>query len=191
VQDADRESDTDAALVARARLGDARAFEQLVRRHLRVAHAVASRLSPNPVDADDVVQDAFVRALERLDDCRNPARFRAWFLAIVRNRAHNLREREAVRDATPLDDVATLRATDDTTHRVETREFHDMLAKALTELTDLQRNVFVLHDMEGLDHREVAERMDISLSSSRFNLHVARRALRDRLQAELPLEWRQ
>lgn len=191
MQDADRESNTDAALVARSRLGDARAFEQLVRRHLRVAHGVASRLVGNPADADDVVQDAFVRALERLDDCRNPARFRAWFLAIVRNRAHNLREREAVRDATPLDDVGMLRATDDTTHRVETREFHDMLAKALTELTDLQRNVFVLHDMEGLDHREVAERMDISLSSSRFNLHVARRALRDRLQAELPLEWRQ
>lgn len=191
MQDADRESNTDAALVARARLGDARAFEQLVRRHLRVAHGVASRLVGNPADADDVVQDAFVRALERLDDCRNPARFRAWFLAIVRNRAHNLREREAVRVTSSLDDMAMLRASDDTTRRVEAREFHDTLAEALDALTSLQRNVFVLHDMEGLDHREVAERMDISLSSSRFNLHVARRALRDQLQAELPMDWRQ
>jgi RNA polymerase sigma-70 factor (ECF subfamily) len=190
VEDAHQESETDAALVALARQGDARAFEQLVRRHLRVAYAVALRQVGNADDADDVVQDAFVRALERLEDCREPERFRAWLLTIVRNRGHNLRAREAVRAADALDSVRGLADRGDTARRVEEREFREGLEAALAQLTELQRNVFVLFDMEGLDHREVAERLGISRSSSRFNLHVARRALRERLDADLPMAWR-
>lgn len=184
------ESETDASLVGRARLGDADAFEQLVRRHLRVAHAVASRQVDNPADADDVVQDAFLRALERLDDCREPARFRAWLLSIVRNRAHNVREREAVRDATSLDLVPETADRRDASRQVEEREFREELDEALAHLTELQRNVFVMYDMEGMDHGEVAANLGISRASSRFNLHVARRALRERLEARLPLAWR-
>ena len=56
-----------------------------VRRHLRAAHAVARAKLDNPGDADDVCQDAFIKALERIDDCRNPDGFRAWLLTIVRN----------------------------------------------------------------------------------------------------------
>lgn len=190
MEDEHLESETDAALVDRARRGDAAAFEQLVRRHLRVAHAVALRQTGNPSDAEDVVQDAFVRALERLDDCRDPARFRAWLLTIVRNRAHNVRARETLREAAPLHAMTHLATGQDSGRRVEEREFREELEAALAGLTELQRNVFVLYDMEGLDHGEVAERLDISRSSSRFNLHVARRALRETLDATLPLAWR-
>ena len=70
--------DTNAALVARVRLGETKAFDQLVRRHLRLAHSVARSTLDNPDDADDVCQDAFIRALERIDDCRNPGRFGSW-----------------------------------------------------------------------------------------------------------------
>lgn len=184
------ESETDATLVGRARTGDRAAFERLVRRHLRVAHAVARKHSAEEADADDVVQDAFLRALERLEDCRNPERFRAWLLTIVRNRAHNLREREAVRAAEPLDDLRPVAGSEDTSLWAESSELRDELERAVAELTELQRSVFLAHDMEGLDHGEVAERFGISRASSRFNLHVARKALRERLPASLYADWR-
>lgn len=186
MQEAHPASETDAELVRRARRGDADAFERLVRRHLRASHAVARRLVDDHADADDVVQDSFLRALERLEDCRDPARFRSWLLSIVRNRAHNVRERQTLRRGIPLESVAQTAGGPDPSRRVEDREFHDALHGALAGLTELQRNVFVAYDMEGLDHAEVAERLEISPASSRFNLHVARRALRDRLGARYP-----
>ncbi len=183
------ESETDADLVVRARAGDRDAFERLVRRHLRVAHAVAWRQLRDDDAADDVSQDAFLVALQRLDECRQPERFRAWLLTIVRNRAHNYRAREAVRATAQLDDLPALAGGEDPSRRVEDAEFAETLEQALQGLTELQRNVFVLYDMEGLDHAEVAESLGISRSSSRFNLHVARRALRERL-SEFPMAWR-
>ena len=77
--------ETDGILVANVRRGDSRAFDQLVRRHLRAAHAVARSQLRNPDDADDVCQEAFIKALKRIDDCRDPEKFRAWLLTIVRN----------------------------------------------------------------------------------------------------------
>ncbi|MCH7729611.1 MAG: sigma-70 family RNA polymerase sigma factor, partial [Planctomycetes bacterium] len=79
------ETTPDATYVARARRGDASAFEALVRRHYRVAYAVALALLSNNMDAEDVCQDAFLKALERLDDCREPDKFASWLLRIVRN----------------------------------------------------------------------------------------------------------
>lgn len=177
-------SETDAQLVERVRAGDGRAFDRLVRRHLRAAHAVArSKLGGNPDDADDVCQEAFMTALQRIDDCRDPERFRAWLLSIVRNKAHNHRAYLAVRDAAPLDAVAPLAGPEETSARVETRELSDELAVAMAELTELQRRVFVRFDLEGWDHGEIAEELGISRGASRFHLHAARRALRKRLSA--------
>jgi RNA polymerase sigma-70 factor (ECF subfamily) len=185
------ESEADATLVARAISGDRDAFERLVRRHLRVAHAVARRHVANGADADDVVQDAFLKALQRLEDCRNPEHFRAWLLTIVRNRAHNVRAREHVRATEPLDSVDAVSNAPDPGRGVEDRELGEAVEVAMGALTDLQRNVFVLHDMEGLDHGEVASRLGLSRASSRFNLHVARKALRDRLSSHAgTLAWR-
>ena len=84
---------SDRTLVVRVRTGDPRAFELLVRRHLRIAHAVArTTLNGDADEVDDVVQESFIVALQKIDECRDPARFRAWLLTIVRNRAHNQRE---------------------------------------------------------------------------------------------------
>jgi RNA polymerase sigma-70 factor (ECF subfamily) len=182
-------SETDALLVTRAKTGDRDSFERLVRRHLRVAHAVALRSSATRADADDVVQDAFLRALERLEDCRQPDRFRAWLLTIVRNRAHNVRGREMVRSTETLDDLHPVAGGEDPSRRAEAAEFRAELDTAMGTLTELQRSVFVAHDMEGLDHAEVADRLGISRSSSRFNLHVARKALRERLPGTLREDW--
>lgn len=167
---------SDAELVGRARTGDPAAFEQLVRRYLEPALVTARRLLNNPVDAEDAVQDAFIRALERLDNCKDPERFGGWFLTIVRNRAHNVREYERVRDTEPLEESWANHGRDP--RPAEQSELSDRLEDALAELTELQRTVVLLHDYEGFKHREIGDRIGITAGASRFNLHAARKKLR-------------
>ncbi len=180
--------DTDAALVASVRRGDHRAFDLLVRRHLPAAHAAARARLDNPADADDVCQDAFIKALTRIDDCRNPAGFRAWLLAIVRNTAHNRREYERLRDATPIDLVASTASRDDPFADMRNAELRDRLTEAMRHLTELQQRVLVLYDVEGWKHGEIARQLGISAGSSRFHLHMARRKMRERLSGSLTLD---
>ncbi len=166
-------------LVVRARRGDTAAFEGLVRRFYRAAYATALGVFNNPMDAEDACQDAFIRALERLDDCQ-PDRFGGWLLQIVRNRARNLRDYERVRDGPDLEVVAAAsrERTDDASERSDLRA---RLETALETLTDAQREVVLLHDLEGWKHREIAEALGISEVMARQHLFVARRALRERL----------
>lgn len=96
-------TESDAALVTRARGGDEGAFETLVRRHLRSAYAVALAQLGEEADAQDAVQDAFITALQRIEECRKPDQFGSWLMSIVRNRARDNRRYRAVRDALPLD----------------------------------------------------------------------------------------
>lgn len=188
-EDHTRAAETDAELVERVRAGDERAFEQLVRRHLRMAHAVArSKLSGDSDDADDVCQEAFLTALKRIEDCKNPERFGAWLASIVRNKAHNFRSYLAVRQAAPLDSVASIRSSDDTSGEVERHELEAGIREAMDHLTELQRAVFVRFDLEGWNHGEIAEELGISPGACRVHLHAARRTLRDRLAA-FPLAW--
>ena len=168
---------TDAELVEQARRGSERAFELLVRRHVDAAHSVALRLVDDDSDAEDVVQDGFIKALDRLDDCREPSRFRAWLLTIVRNHAHNVRKRERLRRGEALNGVHRSGAPSPllSAERTETME---RITAALDELTELQRRVVELHDFEGWKHAEIGEKLGISSGASRFNLHAARKKLR-------------
>src|SRR5438552_10937185 len=84
-------SDSDALLVALTIEGDPQAFGELVRRHIRSAYAIALASLANPADAEDVCQDSFIVALQRLEECRDRARFAAWLFLIVRNRAQHYR----------------------------------------------------------------------------------------------------
>lgn len=177
--------DSDAELVARVRDGDAGGFDALVRRHLRGAYAVALALLGEPADAEDVVQDAFLVALERIDDCRRPDRFRQWLHEIVRNRAHNARLAYGRRNARPLDEAAFASAPDGPGQDAERSELREQLIAALGTLGDAARQVVVLHDLEGWKHREIAEALGISEVMSRQHLFTARRVLRARLRPRL------
>ena len=169
----------DAALVGRARGGDGRAFEALVRRYTRPAFAVAVAIVKEPADAEDVVQDAFMRALERLEDCRDPSKFSAWFLRIVRNRAHSVRRYLGVRDAAPLDSIVPRSERPGPGLDAERSELRADLLEALRDLKEVQREVVLLHDMEGWKHREIGELLDLPEGTVRAHLFHARRALRD------------
>jgi len=170
----------DARLVAAVRCGDAAAADVLVRRHFRAVWAVALALLGNELDAEDVCQDAFVRALERIDECRKPDRFVYWLLQIVRNRAHNARDHRRVRSGPSVDEIEVA-LPGDAAEATERRELGDRLLAALESLTPEQRQVVLLKDLEGWDHRAIARSLGISEGMSRQHLFAARRALRERL----------
>lgn len=173
--------ETDARLVRRARDGDQGAFESLVRRHLKSAYAVALSELADPRDAEDAVQDSFVIALERLDDCRDPAAFGGWLRRIVRNRARSLGRRERVRETDSLENVWTAASGENPARDLERLDLRHRLESALGHLTEVQRRVVLMHDLEGYRHREIAVELDIPEGTVRSHLHFARRALREQL----------
>ncbi len=173
---------TDSRLVARALAGETRAFEELVRRHLRSAHAVALGVLGNPADADDVCQEAFLTALEKLEECRDPKRFAAWLMRIVRNRALNFRASRSLRQGVPLEEAAEKAGGGDPAQEAERSELRDRLLAALAGLPESQREVVLLHDLEGWRHREIAELLGTSEGAVRVRLHEARRRLRTEME---------
>jgi RNA polymerase sigma-70 factor (ECF subfamily) len=174
-----RPIETDARLIERARRGEGDAFDALMRRHMRAAYAVALAQTGDRDDAEDVVQDAFVTALERLEEVRRPEAFVGWLLQIVRNRAHNLRRHQRVRTALPLDAAgeAPTRARGPAAD-AEDAELRGRLLEALAHLTPTQREVVLLYDVQGWTHREIADAVGTSEGAARVHLHHARRALR-------------
>ena len=182
----------DERLVERARRGDAAAFDELTERHLDAAYGLAFALLGSPDDAEDCVQDSFIRALERLDQCRTPERFRAWLLRIVRNQALNMRRRGRVRAAVPLEEGLSLVSDrEDPERDAERGRLRERLAGALALLTEGQRTVVVLHDLEGWRHAEIARFLNIRTGASRALLFKARQTLRKVLGRQ-PMfeEWR-
>ena len=173
---------SDGELVLAALTGDQEAFGILVTRYQRPAYLVALSVTGNPEDAEDVAQEAFLVALKRLEDNRDPERFGGWFLTIVRNRARNLLRREKIRRTEVLSPEISpgLGGPSKDLTRWEIREH---IEKALEGLPDVRKEVLFLHDLEGWKHREIGERLGIPDGTVRSHLHFARKYLRDRLTA--------
>jgi RNA polymerase sigma-70 factor, ECF subfamily len=171
-----------AELVRRARRGEVAAFDQLVRRHLRAAYAIALAVLVRPADAEDIAQDAFVTAFERLGECRQPARFSGWLCQIVRNHALHALERRAVREPVgKVGEPATVEVAGDVALR-------DHLLAALATLSPIQREIVLLHDLDGWTHAELAAALGITEVNSRQHLFTARRSLRAGLATLAPQE---
>jgi len=173
---------TDGELVSAALQGQTQAFGVLVTRYMRPGYLVALSVTGNPEDAEDVSQEAFLVALKRLEDCRDPERFGGWFLTIVRNRARNLLRREHLRrgeELTPEFFPGPGGPAED----LKQLEIREQLAIGLEGLSEVRREVLLLHDLEGWKHREIAVRLGIPDGTVRSHLHFARKHLRDRLGA--------
>src|SRR5499433_646414 len=167
----------DTVLVARARRGDAAALEILVRRYLRPAYIVALSVVRSAADAEDVAQEALMGALHRLDQCREPDRFARWLFTAVRHRAFNYLEQRKLRGALLSSHFPEeARQADPATIRLRKR-----LLVCLEKLSEIQRQVVLLHDLEEWTHAEIAASLEISEVMSRQHLFVARRLLRQHL----------
>ena len=171
-----------AALVVRAKRGDAAAFTELVRRFLRAAYSLALSIVGRRADAEDVAQEAFVVALERIDTCQEPDRFAGWLLQIVRNRARNFVDKRRLRDVTE-DGERPDQAVDSPELELARREAS--LLAALADLPSTQRDVVLLHDLEEWTHAEIANALGLSEVNSRQHLFQARRALRAKLSGAI------
>lgn len=181
-------AETDARLVERAREGDAGAFSELVRRHFRSAYLTALSVLLDPHDAEDAAQDALVTALERLDGCREPERFAAWLRTIARNRALNLRRARALRRVFSLGAAERVAADGGPERDLRLSGLRDRIMDGLEGLKQVQREVVLLHDLEGWRHREIAEALSIPEGTVRSHLFHARKALREFLAEEPTLE---
>ena len=172
--------DEDHALVRAAGGGDVRAFEQLYRRHARRVFAVLWRLCGHEARAEDLVQEAFVRAWQALPGFRFESAFSTWLHRLAVNTAlMDLRARrggEALEtDGEALDAHAT---PDSAGHRTA---LGLDLERAIATLPPRARAVLVLYDIEGWKHEEIAAELGMAVGSSKAQLHRARQLLRARL----------
>ena len=177
-------SQSDEELVPLILANDTTAFEVLMRRYSRMAFLVAFAQLGNREDAEDVCQDAFVRAWERMHECRDAARVSHWIMTIVRNTAHNRRDYVQLRTTEQLNASSHL-SSQRPDRDVARNELRERLTSALMRLPPVQREVVLLHDYEGWKHAEVAARLDLSETMSRRHLSDARKRLREIL-GDLP-----
>lgn len=183
-QKPERTEPGDGELVRRACDGDEESYSLLVGRYMRPAYLVALSVTRRHEDAEDAAQEAFLVALQRLEECRNPDRFGGWLMTIVRNRSRNLLRRESLRETSDVPETA--KSGEPLPDRVTERsELDETLQAALAELTPVQREVVLLHDLEGWKHREIAERLELPSGTVRSHLHFARKALRSMLDGIL------
>lgn len=171
-------SDADeTALVARAQRGDATAFDSLVRRHLPGALVAAERLLGDHSDAEDLVQDAFLRALDRLPLLDPQRPFGPWFFTLLRNLGINQLRARRVRhtEPEPPDAASSDALPDDALIRTEVRE---RFQKALETLTPRQREIVMLFEVEGWKGAEIAEHLGLTPENVRWHLHQAKKSLR-------------
>ncbi len=169
-----RNSEDEKRLVLAAQRGDATAFAGLVRLHERTAYAIARAIVAVHEDAEDAVQEGFLRAYQALDRFRPDQAFGAWLNRIVANAALDTARRRKVRAADELTDAVA----DSFRDPAEAEELHRRLRDGLAKLPQRARSVIVLHDVEGFTHAEIGEMLGIPEGTARSDLHHARQQLR-------------
>lgn len=164
-------------LVTRTLRGDLGAFESIVERHRDVVFRVAARIV-GPEEADDVSQDAFLRAFHRLSSFKGEAPFRSWLLQITHHAAINAATR---RRPVPVDTEREQAAEPDSTdagrqpaEQLERSERQERLQLKLGMLRPSYRSLVVLRDLEGLSYEEIAGLLEMPIGSVKGRLHRAR-----------------
>ncbi len=185
------EIDDEAAIVAQARQGDAKAFSELLRRYEGKIFRLAQHITQNREDAEDVLQEAFLKAYEHLDQFQGQSKFYTWIVRIAVNQAlMKLRKRKSDRSVsldetfdTGEDTIAReIAAWDENPEQQYSREeINRILGTAVDDLTPIYRAVFVLRDVDGLSTEETAEALDLSIPAVKSRLLRARLQLRDKL----------
>ena len=184
-------NDDESLLVGAARNGDVAAFEQLVRRYDRNVFRIAQHITQNREDAEDVVQDAFLKAYGNLAQFQEQSKFYTWLVRIAVNEAlMRLRRRRPERTVSLDEDVKT---EDDSLPRevadwspnqeqmYNQSELRDILTRTIQGLPPGFRTVFVLRDVEGLSTEETAQALELSIPAVKSRLLRARLQLRERL----------
>jgi len=176
--------ETELDLVERCRRGELGAFETLYRQHSGRLFSLAVRMLGNPADAEDLLQEIFLSAHRKLESFRGESALGTWLYRLATNQILDHVRSRAARTGQMTDglDDATLLA-DASGHRLADRAIARVdLERAIAELPEGCRAAFVLHDVEGLEHKEVSEVLGIAEGTSKSQVHKARLRLRGLLR---------
>ena len=179
-------------LIDELREGDMAALAILVEKYKRLVYRVAIQITKNHEDANDVMQDTFLKVYESIHSFRQDAAFETWLYRIVVNHATNLVKRRERRRESPLSVIGEmeihpdLKQTADLANNphldAERKERQRWVTQAVNSLPLKQRTVVVLHEFEGLTHPEIASILNCSEGTIRSRLHYARQKLKDLLK---------
>lgn len=179
---------TDLAIVSRARTGDADAFRELVERHSRTMFRVAYRMTGNEHDADDVVQETFLRAYRQLEHFEERANFGTWLHRIAVNCSLDLLRARGRADkhyggdpeAAELAGAAKVDAQQD--RLLMSSELQQHVAAAMERLSGNERTAFVLRHFEGMPVEEIGKTLGIQVNAAKHTIFRAVRKLREALE---------
>jgi RNA polymerase sigma-70 factor (ECF subfamily) len=174
----------DGIVAGRAMDGDIEAFAVLVRRYTPMMRAYTQRMLNASADVDDIVQEAFVTAWQRFGELDEPTKVKSWLMRIVSRKAvDRIRATRPVVDIDTVDRPAPLHASPSAV--VEVRAGVAAVGAALRELPDAQRECWVLREIGGYSYEEIAEELDVPVSTARGLLARARKYMIVRME-----EWR-
>lgn len=175
---------SDAGLVTRAQQGDAEAFEALFRAHKSKVYSQCLRMTTNVAEAEDLTQDAFLQVFHKLSTFRSDAAFSTWLYRLTKNTVlMHFRKRRLAEVSLDQPSVADSGARSQEYGRVDSLLAKSVeriaLGRALRELPQGYRKVFVLHEIKGYDHREIAQRLQCSVGNSKSQLRRAKLKMRE------------
>ncbi|MDR7384974.1 RNA polymerase sigma factor [Promicromonospora iranensis] len=181
---ADLDQADDHIVAGRAADGDVAAFAVLVRRYTPMMRAYTRRILNSSTDVDDIVQEAFVTAWQRLPELADPGKVKSWLMRVASRKAVD--RIRASRPQVSVDHIEHPAPEHASPPRVtETRARVDALSDALQRLADPERECWVLRELGGYSYHEIAEEMDVSVSTVRGLLARARKHIIVRME-----EWR-
>lgn len=180
---------SDAALVREFKAGSTPAFEELVSRYQAKAYNLAMRFVRSQQDAEEVLQDVFTTLYRKADSFQGKSAFSSWLYRIVVNCAYMKIRKRKQEQAVAVEDLTTLPHTPSNSEYRERSDFAAMngelresLERAISELPEQYRAVFVLRDVDGLSNQEVGEILELSLPAVKSRLHRSRIMLREVLK---------
>ncbi|MFQ5628382.1 MAG: RNA polymerase sigma factor [bacterium] len=177
-------------IIKLAQEGDEQAYRALYMRYCRVVYTLAYQMLGNHTDADEVVQETFIRMFKNIHRLRNTNSFSSWLYQIVTNLSIDFRKVRTKRRTLPLDEnpenvstfeLATSRWVKNPSQVLENKELLKQITLAVDDLPAQQKAVIMLHEVEGLSKKIISEILKCSLVTVRTNLHHARKKLRKTL----------
>jgi RNA polymerase sigma-70 factor (ECF subfamily) len=189
---------TDMELVEVVRAGNNHAFGELFRRYRKKVTHLALKITRNEVDAQEVVQDVFLKALAKLHTFKGDAAFSSWLYRVTTNSALMLLRSRKYDDYESWDDNPMMQETRlsrgylpadwrvQADRLYERKEITEALHKSVATLPKRYRNILELREFQGMKNKEIAEELDLSVAAVKSRLHRARLVLRDRLAEHSP-----
>ena len=183
---------TEALLIDNLREGDETALAPLVEKYKRMVHRLALQITKNHEDANDVMQETFIKVYQSIHTFRQEAAFETWIYRIAVNEALNFVKRRERRRESPLSTTdeseydpsvrQKAEVANDPQLNAEKTELRHWVTKAVNSLSLKHRIVVILHELEGLTHAEIASILNCSEGTVRSRLHYARKQLRSLLK---------